>query len=174
MMRMADIPALTMTLAVAAGCGALSLLGVLLPSIVIAGGEGSRTSMARLVVALPQDDARPFEAYAAIQDRPLFNPQRQKDPVLPPQGARSALPPLSEYRLVGLVMMKDVRFGLVERRSTKQVVTLRPGDDFEGRHVDAIKEGGVVFSGAGTAELLAMPKVGGITRERARGTPDRR
>lgn len=164
MMRLGTFPPLTIALAAAAGAGLLALILVLAPSIVFAPHAAAGIRPLR-AIALPPADARPFEDYAAIAAKPLFNPARQKDPLPPPEGEeKDVLPPLSDYRLVGIVIARESKLALVERRAAKQVVTLHTGDDLDGRRVDDIRPNGVVLSGGAAPELLAIPKADGKSR----------
>jgi hypothetical protein len=98
-------------------------------------------------------------AYKSVIEHPLFNPSRAPDPSAPAQSATApAIPPLSEFRLEGIVTSKDGGFALVEQRSTKQVLTLHSGETFAGRQVKDILETGVDLTGPLGAERLTVPK----------------
>lgn len=164
MKRLGDFPPLTIALGAATGCGALALLAVLLPATLFFRDAPSANIATPRLAALPPPDTRPFEDYDQVFERSLFNPGRQADPKPPADAAKSQMPALSDYRLVGIVLMKGVKLGLVERRSTKQVVTVHPGDALDGRRVDDISADGIRLSGGAAPELLAMPRVNGISR----------
>lgn len=132
--------------------GSAAVLAALLPSPALP--PRGKDAPPRAAV-LPPTDRRPLEAYAAIWQKPLFNRDRQGMEKPPSSLAREeGLRPLSDYRLVGVVIAKDVKFALVERSDSKQVVTLHLGDDLDGRRVDDIRIGGIVLNGS---EFLPMP-----------------
>jgi len=98
--------------------------------------------------------------FDAITERPLFNPDRKKDPPALPQSAVSGL---DAYRLAGVMAMGASAIAIVERRQTKETVTLKIGDTFDGRTVSAISADGVVFSGPAGPEVLSIPSVKGVS-----------
>lgn len=160
---------MTIALAALTACAMLTLGAVLVPSTLFHGSVTSAELPAARGLALPAADSRPLEIYRVIFEKPLFNPGRQADPAPVQEQAKSALPPLSDYRLVGLVLTRGAKLALVERRNAKQVVTLHPGDELDGRHVESIGEDGVRVSGGPVPELLAIPRISGVTRS---GTKD--
>lgn len=81
---------------------------------------------------------------------------------------------LSEYRLAGVVLAAGTKLALVERRSAKQVVTLHVGDDLDGRRVEDITTEGVRLNGGSTHELLAVPRLNGVSRRKAYADGGRR
>jgi hypothetical protein len=156
-MRLSELPIATRVLTGAAGAAALLSLACLLPISLFIAGSANTLAPLGAEPAMPSSDRRPLEAYAAIYQRPLFNPGRAMDP----QGAQTAKPgmlPLDSYRLVGVVLTKDVKIGLVERRDSKQVVSLHPGDDLDGRHVDDVVAAGIKLSGGTAEEILTIPR----------------
>jgi hypothetical protein len=164
MKRFGELPPATIALGAAAGCGAIALVAVLLPATLFARDKASAGVTVPHLTALPPAESRPFEDYDAVFERPLFNPGREADPKPPAEAAKSQLPALSEYRLVGIVLMKGVKLGLVERRSSKQVVTVHPGEALDGRRVGDIEADGIRLSGGAGPEVLAMPRASGISR----------
>jgi hypothetical protein len=164
MKPLGEFSPVTIALGAAAGCGAVALLAVLLPATFFLQDTASANVGMPHMTALPPSDVRPFEDYNGVFERPLFNPGRQSDPKPAAEAAKSQMPALSDYRLVGIVLMKGVKLGLVERRSAKQVVTVHQGDTLDGRRIDDIGPDGIRFSGAAAPELLAMPRVNGISR----------
>ncbi|GEM_PF-1537331 len=156
-MGFADQPPLTWALGGIAAAGVAVLATAIVPSVLFLPHADAPD--------LPKFSARLAPAgasvgmYRVVFEKPLFNPLRAKDPVSPVQtGSTPAVPALSEFRLVGVVTSKDTGFALVEQRSTKQVVTLHPGDTFAGRQVKAIVESGVDLAGPSGAERLTVPK----------------
>lgn len=138
-------------LSIATAAGLLALLGVMLPSSAFL---PRIETMEPRAAALPQTDRRPLADYASIWERPLFNPGRRKN-TAPPSSPDQTLRPLSDYRLVGVVVAKDTKFALIERNDSNQVVTLHVGDDLDGRRVDDIRMDGIALNGS---EFLAMPR----------------
>jgi len=161
MIRLQDHPPLTLGLTLATGLGAIVFASVLLPSWIALPAAAHLGDPALPSLAFAQPDSRPLSDYAAIADRPLFNPNRQKDAPKPSPGSATLMPALSNYRLVGILISKDARLALVERRSSHQIVTLYAGDQLDGRHVDDVKGTGVSLSGPAGIEWLTIPKANG-------------
>lgn len=157
-------PLLTMISAFAATVGLIALIMVLLPTAIFGSGAPVSSVTPPHVPSIAQLDLPAFEAFNDIIDRPVFNPGRAPDPQPPAEAAKSALPALSDYKLVGLVLTKGTKIALVERRQAKQIVTLHPGDEIDGRHVEDIGSDGVHLSGGPVRELLSMPRIAGISR----------
>jgi hypothetical protein len=105
----------------------------------------------------------PLEAYEPLLRRPLFNPARVPDPVLPAATVAAAAPAasslgdLGQYRVVGIAGDSQTRIALV-RKGEGDVRTLKPGDSLDGWIVRAINERGVSISGGGRTEILAIPR----------------
>ncbi len=157
MTRLASHHPLTIALSALAATGLIASIFTALPSLVWTSGS-ARAAGPPIRVAIPQIVQRPYEYYAAITDRPLFNPGRQKDPSPPSAAALAQLPPLDTYRLVGIVISKEIKLALVERKAAQQIVTLHQGDMLDGRRVDDIRNTGLELSGASGAEILSMPR----------------
>lgn len=102
----------------------------------------------------------PLTAFEVIAARPLFNAGRKPDPLPPPpEAAKPAitLGDLTQYRVVGTVRDSVRQLGLVQK-SGGSLLTLKPGDTFEGWTVDKIDRNGIAISGGGRQEILAIPK----------------
>lgn len=165
MRRFAELPSGTSALAAAAAVALLLLVAVLLPATLF-GSDGAVADVAAVQLPrMPVASARPFEDYKAVFEKPVFNPNRQADPAPVAEQAKGALPALSDYRLVGVMLMGGTKLALIERRSTNQAVTLRPGEEIDGRHVEDILQNGVRFSGGDASEFLEMPRIGGFSRK---------
>lgn len=160
MTRLVDRSPATLALALAAGIGVLAFLAAVMPSVVSVPENAMPSAPPLRMVGLPAIDGRPFQEYATIADRPLFNAGRKKDNLPQSQAAAGNLPALSEYRLVGIVISKQSGLALIERRATKQVLSVHIGDSVGGRRVDQISAAGVDLSGPSGAERLAIPRAG--------------
>lgn len=104
--------------------------------------------------------APPVASFDVITARPLFNAERKPDPLPPPPEAAKpgvALGDLAEYRVVGTVRDDTKQLGLVQKAGGS-LLTLKPGDTFEGWTVDKIDRNGIAISGGGRKEVLAIPK----------------
>jgi hypothetical protein len=102
----------------------------------------------------------PLARFDVIAARPLFNVERKPDPLPPPPEAAKpaiALGDLTQYRVVGTVRADSKQLGLVQKTGGS-LLTLKPGDTFEGWTVDKIDRAGIAISGGGRKEILAIPK----------------
>lgn len=142
---MSRFPPLTLVLAAAALTGVLSVIAVLAPSPVVADGSGPL----RAPPALPEGDARPYKDYTLIGDKPLFAPQRRPDPA-----GEGGMPPLEDYRVVGTMLVGSAKTVLIERVASHVVMTLHPGDEFDGRRVVDIGPDTIALKGANGPEFL--------------------
>ncbi len=101
------------------------------------------------------------EFYDLVTLRPLFNPDRRPDPVAATVAAGAIATPtlgdLSQYRLLGLAGDSQTKLALVQKAGGT-VMTLKPGDTFDGWTIGRISAAGVAVSGAGRQELLTIPK----------------
>ena len=156
-------PPQTVALAAFTGASVLALLLVLLPSPVFSPDARIRSETSPPAISRADLEQPPITAYAVIADRPLFNVGRKKD-VAPLPVAVATLPALTSYRLAGIVLSSQTRLALVEKIPSKQIVTLKPGDMLDGRHVDDVEEGTVVFSAQGATEILTIPRISGWSR----------
>lgn len=99
-------------------------------------------------------------AFDEITARPLFNADRKPDPLPPPpEAAKPAivLGDLAQYRLVGTIRASGTQLALVQKTGAP-LLTLKPGDTFEGWTIEAIDDRGVAISGGERREILAIPK----------------
>jgi general secretion pathway protein N len=106
------------------------------------------------------DAAPPLASFDVIAARPLFNVDRKPDPLPPPPETAKpaiALGDLTQYRVVGTVRDNAKQLGLVQK-SGGALMTLKPGDTFEGWTVERIDRSGIAISGGGRKEVLAIPK----------------
>ena len=114
-------------------------------------------------VAAPRLAAlEPLETYAALTQRPLFNPGRVPDPWPAATAAVAAVGAgaagdVAQYTLVGIAGDARTRVALV-RKADGEVVTVKKGDMLDGWLVGAIDGRGVSISGGGRREILAIPR----------------
>lgn len=102
----------------------------------------------------------PVAAFDEIAARPIFNAERKPDPVPPPPEAAKAvstLGDLSQYRVLGTVRGGEMQLALLSK-SGGAVLTVKPGDTFEGWTIDKIDDAGISISGGERKEVLAIPK----------------
>jgi hypothetical protein len=148
---------LTIVLAALALLGALLLALSLAPTLVAAPDTPKPRATAE--VYLPDIDQVPLARYAVIGAKPLFAPDRRTETAGATPGTANGQPSLADYRLTGVIISKDVRLALVERMASHQVVTVRPGDDLDGRHVNDISADGVELRDAHGVTMLSVPKL---------------
>ena len=102
----------------------------------------------------------PLAAFDEIAAHPLFNADRKPDPVPPPPEAAKPVSPLgdlAQYRLLGTVRGGEKQLALLSK-SGGAVLTVKPGDTFEGWTIDKIDEAGISISGGERKEVLTIPK----------------
>lgn len=162
--RPQDITPLFATALGLAGAGAVTLFLTIMPSGPAVPYVAEAPSADSIPIEKPVGLSLPsLSHYAVIAERPLFNRGRLKDVQLPlPSAAppKPALPPLSDYKLVGLLLSGEMQRALVARGSG-DVVTLKPGDNLDGRTVRAIAAKGVSLTGEGHEETLGfLPHTG--------------
>jgi hypothetical protein len=101
-----------------------------------------------------------MSTFDAVAERPLFNADRKSDP-LPPQPKAPTpaivLGDLMQYRLLGVTGDRQTQRALVQKTGGA-LLTLKPGDAFEGWTVEDINMSGVAISGGDRKEVLTIPK----------------
>jgi hypothetical protein len=101
-----------------------------------------------------------IETFESIAERPLFNADRKPDPLPPPPEAPKPaiiLGDLTQYRLLGVTGDRQTQRALVQKTGGP-LLTVKPGDVFEGWTVQTIGVAGVAISGGERKEILAIPK----------------
>ena len=102
----------------------------------------------------------PIAAFEEIAARPVFNADRKPDPIPPPPEAAkpvSTLGDLAQYRVLGTIRGGEMQLALLAK-SGGAVLTVKPGDTFEGWTIDKIDDAGISISGGERKEVLTIPK----------------
>jgi hypothetical protein len=105
----------------------------------------------------------PLAAFAAIDARPLFNPERKALPPPPPPGAGPAPP--TQFSLIGVIIDSDRRLALLKSPSLAVEDSVTVGQTVDGWTVTAVEPDHVVLH-AGTSDFTL-----GLFTKRAGGTP---
>lgn len=101
-----------------------------------------------------------IETFAMIAERPLFNADRKADPLPPPPEAEKpavSLGDTAQYHLLGVTGDRWTQRALVQKAGGA-LLTLKPGDTFDGWTVGKIDAVGVAISGGDRKAILAIPK----------------
>ena len=111
--------------------------------------------------------AMPLKQFSATRDRPIFSPSRRPPAppaimtvakvVVPPKPKEPEQPQLS---LVGTIAGDDDKFGIFIDQSTKAVLRLRLGDDFQGWKLQSVKGREVAFQKNQQSFVVALPQPG--------------
>lgn len=103
-----------------------------------------------LAPALP-----PSDSFAAIDERPLFNPARK--PVQPAPDAAAAAaappPPPSNVSLIGIIIDGERRIAMLRTPASPLAISVAVGQDVGGWQVSAIEPGRVVLH-SGTSDFV--------------------
>jgi len=103
----------------------------------------------------------PMSHYAAITNRPLFNPSRRP--------ATSVTAPLSAYRLQGIFASRNAYVGLVEHRSDGTVMRISEGDVIDGWVAGSVEPYAIRLSSGDRSHFLQME---GIDQNEVSDRPD--
>ena len=163
-----------LTLALAAVCGVLLLLVLLLQ---FGFGRGSHWWPAGTSDATPQQELRaqavfklpPWSEYAGIHTRPLFNEDRKPTPPSPPESPASDKPiPKLSVALTGVIITPKVHVAMVVEQGKTQSTAVKEGGtlpgDLSAWSLVKVKPRGAVFknSAGEEAELELIAKGSGL------------
>ncbi|TLY52119.1 MAG: hypothetical protein E6K53_05330, partial [Gammaproteobacteria bacterium] len=163
-----------LTLALAAVCGMLLLLVLLLQ---FGFGRGYRWWPAGTNEATLQQESRaqaafklpPWNEYAGIHTRPLFNEDRKPTPPAPPESAQSDKPiPKLSVTLTGVIITPKVHVAMVVEQGKTQSTAVKEGGtlpgDLNAWSLVKVKPRGAVFknSAGEEAELELIAKGSGL------------
>jgi hypothetical protein len=109
----------------------------------------------------------PVKQFSVTRERPIFLPSR-RPPAPPPPAvtvAKVVAPPKKEPEqpqllLVGTIASDEDKFGIFVDQSTKAVLRLRIGDDFQGWKLQAVKGREVAFQKNQQSFVVALPQPG--------------
>lgn len=130
-------------------------------------------------VALPREPAAlaPLPQYAAIVERPLFDPSR-RPPAVVDSAAPAVAADLRSLTLTGLVITPEARYAIFQDKSPEQTLRLAPGMRVGDWTLDAIAPDGVTFRRGGARERLPLyptkegvPAAAEAARVATAGTP---
>lgn len=140
------------------GVGILALLAVLLPSMVWSEAETADAAIDPKLLHVDAPNLLPLAAYQPVIAHPLFNEARRSDPPPPPPAPPKPppLPPISSYRLAGLILTSDIQLAFVERLQGNTTIRLRAGDNMDGWSVQSIDQAGIVLTGQGSTLTLKV------------------
>jgi general secretion pathway protein N len=111
--------------------------------------------------------AMPIKQFSATRDRPIFLPSRRPPAavsavtvakaIVPPRPKEPEQPQLS---LVGTISGDDDKFGIFIDQSTKAVLRLRVGEDFQGWKLQSVQGREAVFQKNQLSFVVALPQPG--------------
>ncbi|MGA7938425.1 MAG: hypothetical protein WCA43_00840, partial [Bradyrhizobium sp.] len=111
--------------------------------------------------------AMPIKQFSATRDRPIFLPSRRPPAavsavtvakaIVPPRPKEPEQPQLS---LVGIISGDDDKFGIFIDQSTKAVLRLRVGEDFQGWKLQSVQGREAVFQKNQLSFVVALPQPG--------------
>jgi hypothetical protein len=127
----------------------------------------------------------PLSQFSVTRERPIFLPSRRQ-PAPPPPAvtvAKVVAPPKKEpeqpqLSLVGTIASDEDKFGIFVDQSTKAVLRLRIGDDFQGWKLQSVKGREVAFQKNQQSFVVALPQPGltqpsiAVREEASGGTGD--
>lgn len=108
-------------------------------------------AVAPLVSAPPPAAIAGAESFAAIIDRPLFDPGRKKYIAPKANDGNAAPPPPPTLFLVGVIIDSEKRIAMVKSSDAMLAASMRVGDKTAGWQLSAIEPDKIVLS-AGTAQ----------------------
>jgi hypothetical protein len=102
-----------------------------------------------------------FEDFHDVDDRPLFNPSRQRVSVATAGAAGTAVADglsLGEMVLVGLVASPDHKFAVLQRKSGGRTIRIEQGQDMDGWRLVDVATAEAVFEKDGVRQPLRLFK----------------
>jgi len=101
-------------------------------------------------------EAPPMEAFAAVDDRSVFNPLRVRveAPAAPSSAGATSLP--SDLTLIGVILDGDTRLALIKSPSHPLAVGVAVGGSIEGWQVSRVDPDKIVLRGGGSEQELKM------------------
>ena len=112
--------------------------------------------------------AMPIKQFSATRDRPIFLPSR-RPPALPASTvtvAKAIVPPRPkepeqpQLSLVGTISGDDDKFGIFIDQSTKAVLRLRVGEEFQGWKLQSVQGREAAFQKNQLSFVVALPQPG--------------
>ena len=129
--------------------------------------EAGRAGRERLLSANPLW-AMPIKQFSVTRDRPIFLPSRR--PPAPPASAvtvaKAIVPPKPkepeqpQLSLVGTISGDDAKFGIFIDQSTKAVLRLQVGEDFQGWKLQSVQGREAAFQKNQLSFVVALPQPG--------------
>jgi general secretion pathway protein N len=111
--------------------------------------------------------AMPLKQFSVTRERPIFLPSRRppaavsavtvSKAVVPPKPKEPEQPQLS---LVGTISSDEDKFGIFVDQSTKAVVRLRLGDEFQGWKLQSVQGRDASLEKNQQTAVLSMPRIG--------------
>ena len=112
--------------------------------------------------------AMPLKQFSVTRDRPIFLPSRRppapaaaavtvSKAIVPPKPREPERPQLS---LVGTISSEEDKFGIFVDQSTKAVLRLRVGEDFQGWKLQSVQGREASLEKNQQSAILSMPVVG--------------
>jgi hypothetical protein len=109
--------------------------------------------------------AMPLKQFSATRDRPIFLPSRRPPAPAATAVATSAIavpkpkePERPQLSLVGTISGDDDKFGIFLDQSTKAVLRLKVGEDFQGWKLRSVQGQQVALEKSQSTVVLAMPQ----------------
>ncbi len=112
--------------------------------------------------------AMPIKQFSTTRDRPIFLPSR-RPPALPASTvtvAKAIVPPRPkeaeqpQLSLVGTISGDDDKFGIFIDQSTKAVLRLRVGEEFQGWRLQSVEDREAAFERNQLSFVVALPQPG--------------
>src|SRR5277367_4602926 len=112
--------------------------------------------------------AMPLKQFSVTRERPIFLPSRRPPAlptsavtvsrvIVPPKPKEPEQPPLS---LVGTISSDEDKFGIFVDQSTKAVIRLRVGEDFQGWRLQSVQGRDASLEKNQQTAVLSLPRVG--------------